>query len=545
MTVDGMLAVVSVVLLIPIVTLFAGQTATELNGLSTFGFVEVYRNEIAEFGLSFFLWVFVGVNLLKAFSDLLATYLALKIKYEKSRVLSLSVASSYLNASYQFLNKLDRGTFLNTLSRENSKYADAVGMTLEAFNASFQLAIYIIVPLILTPFIAMSTICVMILVSIPFLFLSRFARHFGDVARVSANRCSKSIFEIVNYGSLFKMFDVSQTELIKYNRQLETHISASKKSTLMSRAISSLLQPISVFAAISAISISVWQGNSFFLAAPILWSVLRAYPLVSKVLGINFAIHTLLPSRQQVDRLLDQLSDNKQIVGFKRLEKVDQVSLHRTAFSYGDDKVVLNNVSHAFHVGEVTLISGKSGVGKSTLIKLIQGHLFATDGDVKIAGLNITELDLGHLSKKLGYLDQEVVLLNRTIYENLCLGTNYPADTLIKACEAAGALEIIESMPNGFETVVEENGANFSGGERQRLGLARILLRDPDVLILDEPTSALDAINRDLIMKMIRAMRKDKIIIIISHDEFCKKYADVCMFLENKRVRVITKDAEL
>ena len=83
-------------------------------------------------------------------------------------------------------------------------------------------------------------------------------------------------------------------------------------------------------------------------------------------------------------------------------------------------------------------------------------------------------------------------------------------------------------MPNGFETVVEENGANFSGGERQRLGLARILLRDP-MLILDEPTSALDAINRDLIMKMIRAMRKDKIIIIISHDEFCKKYADVCM----------------
>ena len=145
--------------------------------------------------------------------------------------------------------------------RARIQRADAVGMTLEAFNASFQLAIYIIVPLILTSFIAMSTICVMILVSIPFLFLSRFARYSGDVARVSANRCSKSIFEIVNYGSLLKC-SMSHKRNLLNNRQLETHISASKKSTLMSRAISSLLQPISVFAAISAISISV-AGKQF------------------------------------------------------------------------------------------------------------------------------------------------------------------------------------------------------------------------------------------------------------------------------------------
>lgn len=529
--VDGLLAVFSLFLLVPIAGFLASGSTSDMDGLTSLREIDGLREAIDSYGIYFLLSLFVGANFLKGFSDLLTTHLILKIKYQRSRALSLEIASSYLKAQHQFLSQLDRGRFLNTLTRENARYADALAMALEAFSVCFQLAIYVIAPLLLTPLITLGTVIIMVVVSAPFLFLSRFARRYGDLARISANRCSKSIFEIVSYANLFKTFNVTDAELLAYDNHIKSHISSVKIYTLMSRAIPAFLQPISVLAAMVAISISVWQSGNFYLAAPILWSVLRAYPLASRLLGINFAIHTLLPSRQQVEGLRDYLSKNKEQNGHEKCGKITSISFCNVTFSYVGDKVIIKKFNHVFRVGEITLIKGESGVGKSTIVRLMQGHLHASYGDVKVNQQNIKHFELGDLSCRFGYLEQDIALLNRSIRDNISLGARYPDHLITKACDEAGASQIIDALPDGLDTVVDENGANFSGGERQRIGLARILLRNPDVLILDEPTSALDAGNRDIILNEIMALRNDKIIVLISHDEIFEAYADLCVSL--------------
>lgn len=200
-------------------------------------------------------------------------------------------------------------------------------------------------------------------------------------------------------------------------------------------------------------------------------------------------------------------------------------------------KIILRNVNFTIPNKSITAIIGKSGSGKSTLVKLIM-HLYEADGgNILIDGQNIKNINQSVLCKLVGVIPQDIILFNNTIAYNIALGNPEITEHEIKnVLKISGLSEVIDRLTDGIYTTVGDRGALFSGGERQRLGIARALVNDPPIIILDEATSALDPYNEKIILDTILAFKGIKTIIIISHKKSLSDLADNVIFLEKENL---------
>ena len=194
------------------------------------------------------------------------------------------------------------------------------------------------------------------------------------------------------------------------------------------------------------------------------------------------------------------------------------VSFENVSFYYDKNKSILNNVSFSLEPGKTLAIVGPSGAGKSTIINLIPRLYDVTDGRILIDGHDVRSLDLGFLRKKIGMVSQDTYLFNDTIRANLLYADfNATEDDLIQACKKANIHDFITAQHNGYDTVVGNRGLKLSGGEKQRLSIARAILKDPDILIFDEATSSLDSISENLIQDAIDPLISERTSIVIAH----------------------------
>ncbi|MDE1967020.1 MAG: ABC transporter ATP-binding protein [Patescibacteria group bacterium] len=221
----------------------------------------------------------------------------------------------------------------------------------------------------------------------------------------------------------------------------------------------------------------------------------------------------------------------------ERFDVKGGVTFKDVSFHYEEGKPVLEGISFQAKPGEVVALVGESGVGKSTLVDLISGYHFPEKGTVEIDGRDIHRVDLHLLRSKIAVVPQEVVLFNDTIKMNIKYG-NFQADeaALRKAAEKAHALEFIEKFPAKWEQVVGERGIKLSVGQKQRVSIARAILRDPAILILDEPTSALDASTEHAISQSLDELMAGKTTFIIAHRLSTVRKADTILVLKDGRI---------
>lgn len=207
------------------------------------------------------------------------------------------------------------------------------------------------------------------------------------------------------------------------------------------------------------------------------------------------------------------------------------------SFSYGDAPL-FRNLNLTIPAGRITAIVGPSGGGKTTLLNLVE-RLYAVDeGTIRIGGKDVRDFSLSGYRRALGYVTQESVLYAGTIRENLQQGLNRRAgeDELDEACQAAGILDYVRSLPEGYETKVGENGASLSGGQRQRFSVARALLKEPDCLLLDEVTAAMDIGGKDHVWESIRRVMAGKTVVYVAHDAQTLQHADYIIVLDRGKV---------
>lgn len=180
-------------------------------------------------------------------------------------------------------------------------------------------------------------------------------------------------------------------------------------------------------------------------------------------------------------------------------------------FHYNNtDKNVLNDLNLTVHQGETIALVGESGAGKSTILNLVIGFNFATDGKVLVDGEDISRIDLRSYRKHLAVVPQTSILFSGTIRDNITYGIeNVSEEQLQEVVKAANLTDLIESLPKGLDTMVGEHGGKLSGGQRQRISIARALIRNPQVIVLDEATSALDSISEKLIQEALNNLTKD------------------------------------
>ncbi len=230
----------------------------------------------------------------------------------------------------------------------------------------------------------------------------------------------------------------------------------------------------------------------------------------------NFA--AIIATDVQCERLDEVLSHDIQTGAEQMTNDGYDIEFDHVSFSYSDDTTVLKDVSFTAKQGEVTALIGPSGGGKTTVSRLAARFWDVTGGTIKLGGMDISGVDPETLFSAYSIVFQDVTLFNQTVMENIRIGRKNATDEeVMQAAKLANCDEFVSRLPDGYNTMIGENGSELSGGERQRISIARAFLKDAPVILLDEATASLDVENETAIQQALSALIKNKTVLIIAH----------------------------
>lgn len=253
----------------------------------------------------------------------------------------------------------------------------------------------------------------------------------------------------------------------------------------------------------------------------------------------NNLFHTIAAGNRVLD-LLEEEPAVEEVSGKETVEFAD-MKLENVSFAY-DDEVILEDFNMEIKKNTIIGIYGKSGCGKSTLLKLLMRFWEVDNGSITIGGKNINEINTSDLRKMQSFVTQDTYLFNDTIANNIGIAKeNATMEEIIAAAKKASIHDFIMSLPNGYDSKVGELGGNLSGGEKQRIGIARAFLHDAPMILLDEPTSNLDSLNEGIILKSLMESKENKTIIIVSHRKSTMNIADVVLDVEKNSLQGKTR----
>ena len=257
-----------------------------------------------------------------------------------------------------------------------------------------------------------------------------------------------------------------------------------------------------------------------------------------KIANVNVEINRGIASADRIFSILDnqdiEVYDDKSKININSFNKLE---FKDVSFSYDDKNNVLNNINVEINKGDFIALVGESGSGKTTFLDLLL-HFYKLDkGAIAIDNINISNININSLRKRIGLVSQDDILFNDTIYNNIHLGNiNANTEEVHEAAKKANAYEFIDKMPHKFATDIGERGAKISGGQKQRLAIARAIIKNPDIMILDEATSALDSRSETKIQKAIDSLLNATTLIVIAHRLSTIKKADQILFFDSGQI---------
>ncbi len=368
-----------------------------------------------------------------------------------------------------------------------------------------------------------------------------FSKHIS--AKLTAEKQSQEYLDGIKVirscnlgGEKYKKLDDAYTEL--------------RSAAIRIELVSGSIMALSSMLLRSGIGVTAFVGVHLLTAGEIDFLVMLMFLLIaSRIYGPILTVLTLLPDILYLrisTKRLRALMESEAMTGETStpIENTD-ISFDNVSFAYGEEPV-LDGVDFTAKTGQITALVGSSGSGKSTISKLAARFWDTDGGTVSVGGVDVKELDPEYLMQHFAFVFQEVILFNDTIENNIRIGKPNASEKEIKsAAKAACCDEFIERLPDGYKTMLGENGATLSGGERQRISIARALLKDAPVVILDEATASLDPENEVFVQQAINQLVAGKTVLVIAHRLRTVLHADHIVVLDRGKVVEQGKGEEL
>lgn len=310
-----------------------------------------------------------------------------------------------------------------------------------------------------------------------------------------------------------------------------------------------LSSPLTEIFAIFALVVVVLFGGMMVINGEIHPSILIGFVLlfariIAPLQSVTTAYYNIKKAEAAAHRLYEILDAPERIIekenAITTINFEDKVEYKNVSFSYieeqGKEKLVLDNINLEIEKGQTIAIVGRSGAGKSTLIDLLPRFQDALTGDITIDGISITDFNINSLRHIIGVVTQESILFNDTIFGNIAFGISSSLEEVQKAAKAANAHDFIEKMPKGYYTNIGDRGLTISGGERQRICIARAILKNPAILLLDEATSALDTESERLVQESLETIMKGRTTLVVAHRLSTILNSDKIIVMDNGKI---------
>ena len=372
-----------------------------------------------------------------------------------------------------------------------------------------------------------------------------FGRRMEKLSTTVQDRLATAISaleESISGIRIVKSFTQEPYEEKRFKDRIERTFDTTMERTRVRAAFIPLVSLLGFMAVIGI----MWVGGQFVingaltpgeLVAFLFYMIMVAAPL-GEFAGVYAQIREAIGAASRIFEIMAAPSEPEQSAKARPLPPVNGlVDFHHVWFGYEEDDLVLKDINLTVHPSEVIALVGPSGVGKTTLVNLIPRFFDPTKGWIEIDGHPLAEVTLESLRSQIGLVPQENFLFGGTIADNIAYGNLKACQADIQsAAEAAYAHNFILDLPQGYETEVGERGVKLSAGQRQRIAIARALLKDPRILILDEATSALDSESEQMVQKALEVLMENRTTFVIAHRLSTIKNADRILVLQKGQI---------
>ena len=484
----------------------------------------------------------MGILVVQSVFSFVRVYLWAIVSEKSMAGLRKETFKNMLHLPMKFFDSNRVGDMISRLTSDISIIQETFSITAaELFRQTMTLLIGIVIIAVLAPKLTLFMLAVFPGLVFLAMIFGKAIRRLTKVSQGHLGNTNAIVEETLSSAMIVKAFTNEDYEVERYGRSMDNTVQMALKAAKYRGGFISFI----VFALFGAIVAVMWRGGTLISEGHITSGDLVTFVLVTMFIGASIAgLGDMFGQIQRAigasERVLEVLNEEGE-TGHEDNGKVGlkgAISFENVSFRYpGSSKDVLHKINFEINPGEKVALVGPSGAGKSTIVQLLMRFYGIEDGVIKADGQPISSFTLKMYRNNIGIVPQEVMLFGGTIKENILYGNPSAShEEVVKAAEKANAMEFIERMDHGFDTIAGDRGVKLSGGQRQRIAIARAILKDPAVLILDEATSSLDAGSEVLVQNALETLMEGRTTIIIAHRLSTIKSADKILVINEGKI---------
>ena len=473
----------------------------------------------------------------------LSIYILTPIRNHIVNDMRTSMFKKILELPIGYFNDQKKGDIMSRLTNDLSDVeTSSVNLLESLFREPVTILIFLSYMIVLSPQL---TLFLILLLPVAGFIIGRIGRSLKRQSTMLQEKLAailSTIEETLSGIRVIKAFNAEQKQFKKFTVQ-NTELLQIKNKAIRKRDSAS---PVSEVLGVTAIVCVLWYGGRLVLNRTFLdpgdffTYILIFSQIIQPLKNLSSASYNIRKGAASVERIEHLIHEDvviKEIPNPKILESFqDCIEFKNVSFSY-EDKMILEDINLKIEKGKTVALVGSSGAGKSTLVDLVPRFHDTVKGELLIDGINIKDYSLHSLRSQMGIVTQEPILFNDTIANNIALGLEHaPQEEIITAAKIANANQFILQKENGYETTIGERGNKLSGGEKQRVTIARAVLKNPPILILDEATSSLDTESEKLVQDAINNLMNNRTSIVIAHRLSTIRHADEIIVLQKGKI---------